>query len=91
MRTVEAKLADWNRLYNELAQAQARLADPAKLPSSRRAELEAEVARLQRDCDSALDLRAIAAAEPRHAVRRAASRGPDARAVIPAAYNRRLR
>lgn len=56
MRTVEAKLADWNRLYNELAQAQARLAGPTKLPASERAELEAEVARLQRDCDSALDL-----------------------------------
>jgi hypothetical protein len=48
MRTVEAKLADWHRLYKELAQAQSRLAHGDAQ--------EAEVARLQRDCDAALDV-----------------------------------
>lgn len=57
MRTVEAKLADWHRLYKELAQAQSRLEQGGALPDGRaaRGELEAEVARLQRDCDVALD------------------------------------
>jgi hypothetical protein len=57
MRTVEAKLADWHRLYKELAQAQSRLEAGGVLPhdGSERGELEAEVARLQRDCDVALD------------------------------------
>ena len=57
MRTVEAKLADWHRLYKELAQAQSRLESGGALPDDRagRGELEAEVARLQRDCDVALD------------------------------------
>jgi len=57
MRTVEAKLADWHRLYKELAQAQSRLeADgPLSGAGGARGELEAEVARLQRDCDVALD------------------------------------
>jgi hypothetical protein len=58
MRTVEAKLADWHRLYKELAQAQARLEQGGALPQDAcgRGELEAEVARLQRDCDAALDV-----------------------------------
>jgi hypothetical protein len=49
MRTVEAKLADWHRLYKELAQAQSRLAQGDTL-------VEDEVARLKRDCDAALDV-----------------------------------
>ena len=58
MRTVEAKLADWHRLYKELAHAQSRLEQGDTLPEARavRGELEAEVARLQRDCDAALDV-----------------------------------
>jgi hypothetical protein len=58
MRTVEAKLADWHRLYKELAQAQSRLAQSDTLPPAgpARGELEAEVARLQRDCDAALEV-----------------------------------
>jgi hypothetical protein len=58
MRTVETKLADWHRLYKELAQAQSRLEQGGALPEdvSGRGELEAEVARLQRDCDAALDV-----------------------------------
>ena len=57
MRTVEAKLADWHRLYKELAQAQSRLEQGGALPhdGAGRGELESEVARLQRDCDVALD------------------------------------
>lgn len=57
MRTVEAKLADWHRLYKELAHAQSRLAQGDTLPPAgpARGELEAEVARLKRDCDAALD------------------------------------
>jgi len=57
MRTVEAKLADWHRLYKELAQAQSRLQEGGALPDvgAGRSELEEEVARLQRDCDAALD------------------------------------
>lgn len=58
MRTVEAKLADWHRLYKELAQAQARLAQGDTPPPAgpARGDLEAEVARLRRDCDAALDV-----------------------------------
>jgi hypothetical protein len=58
MRTVEAKLADWHRLYKELAQAQSRLEEGGALPHDGvgRGELEADVARLQRDCDAALDV-----------------------------------
>jgi len=58
MRTVEVKLADWHRLYKELAEAQSRLAQQSALPprDQNRAGLEAEVARLQRDCDAALDI-----------------------------------
>ncbi|HEU4779916.1 MAG TPA: hypothetical protein VFS58_08555 [Steroidobacteraceae bacterium] len=57
MRTVEAKLADWHRLYKELAQAQSRLEQGGALPhdGAGRRDLESEVARLQRDCDVALD------------------------------------
>jgi hypothetical protein len=55
MRTVEAKLADWHRLYKELAQAQSRLAQGDTLPPAR-GQLEADVARLKRDCDAALDV-----------------------------------
>lgn len=57
MRTVEAKLADWHRLYKELAQAQSRLEQGGALPhdGAGRRELESEVARLQRDCGVALD------------------------------------
>lgn len=57
MRTVETKLADWHRLYKELAQAQSRLEEGGSLLDAvaGRGELEAEVARLQRDCDVALD------------------------------------
>ncbi len=57
MRTVEAKLADWHRLYKELAQAQSRLEEGGTLldAGAGRGELEAHVARLQRDCDVALD------------------------------------
>jgi hypothetical protein len=57
MRTVEAKLADWHRLYKELSEAQSRLEQGGALSGdgAGRGELEAEVARLQRDCDVALD------------------------------------
>lgn len=57
MRTVEAKLADWHRLYKELAQAQSRLQEGGALLDGplARTELEEEVARLQRECDVALD------------------------------------
>jgi hypothetical protein len=57
MRTVEAKLAEWHHLYKELAQAQSRLAhgDTVTLAGVQRGEMEAEVARLQRDCDAALE------------------------------------
>ena len=58
MGTVETKLAEWHRLYKELAQAQSRLAhgDTSTLAGPERDELEAEVARLQRDCDAALEV-----------------------------------
>lgn len=58
MRTVETKLADWHRLYKELAQAQSRLAQGGDWCDAGmgRDELEAEVARLQRDCDAALNV-----------------------------------
>lgn len=58
MRTVETKLADWHRLYKELALAQSRLEQGGALAEDRggRGELEEEVARLQRDCDAALDV-----------------------------------
>ena len=58
MRTVETKLADWHRLYKELAEAQSRLEEGGTLSDAGvgRGELEAEVARLQRDCDAALDV-----------------------------------
>jgi hypothetical protein len=57
MRTVEAKLADWHRLYKELSEAQSRLEQGGALSDdgAGRRELEVEVARLQRDCDAALD------------------------------------
>jgi hypothetical protein len=57
MRTVEARLADWHRLYKELAQAQSRLENGGALSAvgAGRGELEAEVERLRRDCDAALD------------------------------------
>lgn len=57
MRTVESKLADWHRLYKELAQAQSRLEQTTAVSDADagRGELEEEVARLQRDCDVALD------------------------------------
>lgn len=57
MRTVEAKLADWHRLYKELAQAQSRLEEGGALTDDGvgRGDLEAKVVRLQRDCDVALD------------------------------------
>lgn len=58
MRTVEAKLADWHRLYKELAHAQLRLKEGATQSEAgaARGELEAEVARLRSDCDAALDV-----------------------------------
>jgi hypothetical protein len=58
MRTVETKLADWHRLYKELAQAQSRLEEGGTLSDAAvgRGELEAEVARLQSACDAALDV-----------------------------------
>ncbi|MDP3672942.1 MAG: hypothetical protein Q8R69_25040 [Telluria sp.] len=76
MRTVETKLADWHRLYKELAQAQTRLAQGDALPSASpmRSALEEDVARLRRDCDAALDVvhtlihgrRVGRGGEPRH-------------------------
>jgi len=76
MRTVETKLAEWHRLYKELAQAQSRLAhgDTLTLAGAERDELEADVARLQRDCDAALEvvhslIRSRTAARPTEADR----------------------
>lgn len=57
MRNVEIKLAAWHRLYKELGDAESRLAGAAARPSEGpdRSRLEAEVARLKLDCESAFE------------------------------------
>ncbi len=53
MRRVEQELAHWQRLYEELQQVRLRL--NATAPGPQRATLEAEVRRLEREGDAALD------------------------------------
>jgi outer membrane murein-binding lipoprotein Lpp len=53
MLTVEAKLAHWKKLYVNLGDAQARLGKA--VDPTTRSLLEAEVDRLQRESDAALE------------------------------------
>ncbi|MEZ0306578.1 MAG: hypothetical protein ACAH21_01555 [Ramlibacter sp.] len=57
MRTVEAKLAHWHQLYKDLGDAERRLTQDAARPADGRArpELQAEVARLKRECEAAFN------------------------------------
>jgi len=55
MYKVEAKLARWKQLYVELNDARSRLRDTHEDPSSGTTQLRAEVRRLQRESQKALD------------------------------------
>lgn len=65
MRTFIVKLAAWHRLYTELDHARVRLAqaESAQLSDERAEGIEADVRRLQGECDQALgELQAAAQA-----------------------------
>jgi uncharacterized membrane protein len=69
MRAAEAKLAEWHRLYLELAQAQSALVERVLGTTQEAEELRSRIATLQRESDLALQALhdAVAAAKQQRA------------------------
>jgi hypothetical protein len=65
MRSAELKLAEWHRLYRELAQAQSQLVANVLSPGEEAERLRQRIARLQNESEAALEAlhAAIAAAK----------------------------